>query len=841
MKCFGQMRLCAGLACLLFGAGLAAALEITDLPATPPDDAVMAPKAMVDDMVRWTTQAFGAPESPAAANRIDVRVVRQDHSSPYFGRSCMDTALRVGTQDFAHGLGTHAFSEIHVAVPKGAKEFKAFVGIDNNYDTQGSKGSVAFIAELDGKEAARTPVLRGGDAPVPIGIALDDTARELVLKVTDGGDGPGCDQADWADAQFVMNDGAVRQLDEGQSRLPFAPAETPFSFKYNGASSDAFLSGWKHDVHAENNHYLAHWSDPATGLVVTAETFSHSRFPATEWVLYFENRGTADTPIIEDVQAMDIAQRTGDARQALLLHELEGDACGATSFLPKTTRVEVGAKVDRAPTGGRSSSISAFPFFTTEYNNRGLIVAIGWTGQWASHIDRAENGPVRICAGMELTHLVLHPGERIRTPRMLVMAWEGDRANAQNQFRRLMLLRSPQEQGRPVALPVALQTFDRYNARPDWTCEAGQIKAVEAAHELGCDTYWFDAAWFPKHFPNGVGSWFADPKEFPRGLKPIADRCHQYGMKFIVWFEPERVAKDTQISNEHPEFVFGGKEGGLFMLNDPKARRFLTDLLCQRIEEYGIDVYRNDFNMDPLPFWRGNDAPDRQGITEIRYIEGLYAMWDELLARHPGLWIDNCSSGGRRIDIEMCSRSVPLWRSDTNCSRGNFEWKQAQSMTLPRYVPLQTACVWAPEAYDARSASTGGLLCQFDYLADDFAMHRAKELIAEAKDRQKYWYGDFYPLTPVSNANDQFAAWQFHRADLDEGIVLAFRRDQCPQAGIIAGLSAINPAGRYTVEMTDEKGATTASEATGAELQNNLVLRIPERGQSLAVKYKRIK
>jgi len=835
------MGLRTGLAGLLIGTGTAMALEVADIPATPPDDAVMAPKALVDDMARWTAQAFGAPEGAADAGRTEVRLVRQDHSTLFFGRSCMDTPLRIGTQDFTHGLGTHSVSEIRVAVPRGATAFKAAAGIDNNYDTQGGKGSAGFIVEVDGREAANTPVLHGGDAPVPVSVALDDAARELTLRVTDGGDGAGWDQADWADAQFVMADGTARQIDEGQGRLPFAHARTPFSFKYNGASSETFLDGWKHEARFEDNHGTASWRDPATGLAVTAEIFTHSRFAAAEWVLSFENGGAQDTPIIEDVQALDIAQRTGDARQALVMHELEGDACGATSFLPKTTRMEPGTKIDRAPTGGRSSSISAFPFFTTEYNGQGFIVGIGWTGQWASHIERIENGPVRMRAGMELTHLVLHPGERIRTPRMLVMAWAGDRTNAQNQFRRLMLLRAPQEQGRPVRLPVALQTFDRYNSRPEWTCEDGQVKAVDVAHELGCDTYWFDAAWFPKHFPNGVGSWFAEPGEFPRGLRPVGDRCHKYGMKFVLWFEPERVAKDTQFSTEHPEFVFGGREGGLFMLNDPRARRFLTDLLSQRIEEYGIDVYRNDFNMDPLPYWRGNDAPDRQGMTEIRYIEGLYAMWDELLARHPGLWIDNCSSGGRRIDIEMCSRSVPLWRSDTNCFRGNFEWKQAQSMTLPTYVPLQEACMWASEAYDERSAATGGLLCQLDYLANDFPRERAKALVAEAKDRQKYWYGDFYPLTPVSNAADQFAAWQFHRADLDEGIVLAFRREQCPQAGIIAGLSAVDPAGRYTVEMTDEKGVTTAGETTGAELQSNLVLRIPAKGQSLAVKYRRIK
>ncbi len=96
------------------------------------------------------------------------------------------------------------------------------------------------------------------------------------------------------------------------------------------------------------------------------------------------------------------------------------------------------------------------------------------------------------------------------------------------------------------------------------------------------------------------------------------------GLKFIVWFEPERVAPGTQIAREHPEFVFGGEKGGLFKLSDPAARRWLADLLSRRITEFGIDTYRNDFNIDPLGFWRQADAPDRQGFTEIRYVEGPY-------------------------------------------------------------------------------------------------------------------------------------------------------------------------------------------------------------------------
>jgi alpha-galactosidase len=68
--------------------------------------------------------------------------------------------------------------------------------------------------------------------------------------------------------------------------------------------------------------------------------------------------------------------------------------------------------------------------------------------------------------------------------------------------------------------------------------------------------------------------------------------------------------------------------------------------------------------MDPLDFWRKNDAPDRQGITEIKHVTGYLAYWDELRRRHPKMLIDSCASGGRRNDLETMRRAVPLWRSD---------------------------------------------------------------------------------------------------------------------------------------------------------------------------------
>ena len=822
-------------------------MEDSEIPAAPPRDTVMASLEEVRQVLDWAAAAFAGVKAEGATPAIGIEVRRQDYSTLHFGRSCMDTPIKIGGKEFKHGLGTHANSELVVAAPAGALKFNAFAGIDNNYDTQGIRGTAEFSVEIGGKEVFRTPVLKGGDAPVPVSIALPDGTKQIVLKVGTTPDGPAYDQSDWADAQFVMADGSVRWLDEGRREAFLPESAAPFSFVYNGKPSSEFLKNWKRAVETKNEQdFVRHkvqWTDPKTGLIVTADVKAFKQYPAVDWVLFFENGSAQDTPILESIQALDWKLGTGNAKRPVVLHQLEGDACGERSFKRVDTALEAGKSIRIAPSGGRPSNSSAFPFFNLQYSDTGIITAVGWSGQWAAAFDRAEAGPTRVAAGMEQTHLLLHPGEKIRTPRIVVMPWKGDRTAAHNRWRRLLLFQYvPKNNGKPARLPIAQQCFDRYSGtRADWATEAGQIAAAKSAHEMGMDTMWLDAAWFPGGFPNGVGNWYAKPKEFPNGLKPVSDWCHEKGMKFVLWFEPERVAKGTQIATEHPDFVFGGKEGGLFKLNDPVARRFMTELLSKRITEYGVDVYRNDFNMDPLGYWRGNDAPDRQGMTEIRYVEGHYEMWDELLAKHPGLMIDNCASGGRRIDIETCMRSVPLWRSDTSCSPGHPEWNQLQTAGLSQYIPFHTACAWIPDPYDFRSAATIGAITQFDYMAQGFPMDAAKAAVSEAKENQKYWYGDFYLLSNVSIAPEQFVAYQFHRADLDGGLVLAFRHPECNYLGLILGLQGLNPKTAYSVEYSDDARQKTVRTVSGKELLEGTDLRIPSKGGSLVIRYKPVK
>ena len=78
--------------------------------------------------------------------------------------------------------------------------------------------------------------------------------------------------------------------------------------------------------------------------------------------------------------------------------------------------------------------------------------------------------------------------------------------------------------------------------------------------------------------------------------------------------------------------------------------------------------YRQDYNTGMLTeYGELTDGENRKGITEIKHIMGLYRLWDTLLSRFPNLVIDNCASGGRRIDIETLSRSIAFFRSDYQC------------------------------------------------------------------------------------------------------------------------------------------------------------------------------
>jgi len=814
--------------------GLGTAVFLMSVQATSADER--------ESVRAWAAAALLGEVVSEAPAPPGLEVRRQDYGEFRPRRSVLDTPLQIGQKRYDHGLGTHSVSEIAVRLAGPGKRFEAEAGVDNNYDTAAQRGSVVFVVEVGGQEAFRSDVRRGSDEPLPMGVDLHGTT-EFVLRVLDADDGPGWDQADWAQAAVVLEDGTRLWLDE----MPVVTAdarlsvELPFSFVYGGKPSAELLPAWRRTQTQEPaqdglERHVITYTDPTTGLEVRCEATLFADYPAVEWVLWLHNGGSVDTPLLEDIRPLDL-KLTTPPKGDILLHHAHGSTCAATDFLPIDEPVAPSADIRLAPNGGRSSD-GQLPFFNLEWSGGGLAGAVGWSGQWALRLHRDAGRGLTVQAGQQTTRLKLQPGERIRTPRILLVRWQGpDRLRGHNLLRRLLLAHYvPRVDGEIAVPPVTANTWFVFNAGNDAT-EANQLESIASMAPLGVEAYWLDAGWFEGGWPAGAGSWVPKSEAFPRGLKPLGDAAHKRGMRFVVWFEPERVNAASRIAKEHPEWVLHAGEGdGLFNLGDAAARQWLTDHLSQCIGEWGIDIYRNDFNIDPLRFWQAADAPDRQGISEIRYIEGLYAMWDELRQRRPGLVIDNCASGGRRIDLETISRSLPLWRSDTQCcGRAMPVQDQAQLAGLSLYVPLHAGGMWDFDPYPFRSVATTGTNICLDTRAQDFPRAEAKRAIKEAKALRPLYLGDYYPLLDINLDERQWCGWQFDRPELGRGFAVFFRRSQSQYAAVDVILCGLDPGATYEVTFVDVKKKRVL---TGAQLAH-LRVTIDSAPASMLVTYRK--
>lgn len=230
----------------------------------------------------------------------------------------------------------------------------------------------------------------------------------------------------------------------------------------------------------------------------------------------------------------------------------------------------------------------------------------------------------------------------------------------------------------------------------------------------------------------------------------------------------------------------------------------------------------------------------------MRFVEGLYAFWDELRRRHPGLLIDNCASGGRRLDLETIGRSVALWRTDYASSL-NADALQSQSTGLNLWLPLNST---TPEAktgdtYQFRSALSAGLVLGLDKFGtcDDwetpgFPWEWQRAMINEAKKLRPYFYGDFYPLTPCVINPDVWMVYQLLLPEKGEGAVLAFRRDQSPMTTGSFQLYGLKTASQY--EFQDADSGKTCHETGAVLMAEGLKISIGDPRESRVFFYKEL-
>ncbi|MEN6451691.1 MAG: NPCBM/NEW2 domain-containing protein [Thermoguttaceae bacterium] len=751
-----------------------------------------------------------------------LELCQQDHGKLTLGKSVMGTPLQLGAKPYAHGLGTHSVSMIRVLLNKPGSRFTADIGV--NADSK--VGTIAFAVEVAGKQVYRSGTCKGGEAATAVSVDLAG-AKEFMLRVLDANNDPNSDWADWCDAKVTYADGESQWLDQ----LPvYSPSSDACCQRI---PSSQLLPKWTrtHTVERSGDAAELHrvtYLDPVTGLKLACDVKLLNDYPAVEWVARFTNTGSKDSPIIGDIGGIDTRLTTPDDQATL--HYAQGSRCNGlvdakaqTGYDFQPYQMTLKPNASRRFDALELSSSQWLPFYNLQWNGGGLIWAIGWSGRWQQDIGRDAERTISLKAGQRTLCTLLHPGESIRTPRMLLMSWQGDdRIAGYNQWRRLMLAHYlPRRQGKLQMPPIASMGHLWADGGGPRMNEASSYAWIDTLTKIGGECFWIDAGWYCKGvWTDEFGTWDPHPSKFPNGLKPLSDAARAKGMRFLVWFCEQNVTAGTYIARKHPEWVYGG----MFDVSNPVARQWLTDYISERLTKFGVDIYRHDGGFSYLTI---HDTPERQGITENHGIEGWYAHWDALLARHPGLMIDNCAGGGQNIDLETMMRSVPLWQSDVECGPPTHgvpdgtTMAQVQNASLDLLVPLHASGVWGMDnnRYGFRSAATTGVsLCE-GIIEPQFDLPQAKRNCNELKALRDLRLGDFYPLSDITLDETRPFAFECYRPDLHKGFAIIFRRPGCKQNEFPLKLRGIEPNAQYNVTIADENQSRTMTSRELEELR----------------------
>ena len=744
--------------------------------------------------------------------------------------------LKIGDAVYKGGLYCHAPSKVIVRLPGPGRSFSAQVGVDS----RAGGGSVVFSVNAAGAKLFGSGVMHGGEAAAPVNVDLK-RAVEFTLEVGDAGDGIACDQANWAEAKATLADGRevlLGDLPIVETELPRRVAwSLPFSFSYGPKSSDELLGAWKFSrttkkLDRNRTQTTQTYTDPATGLQLKCVIVKYTDFPTVEWTLHFTNTGRTDTPILADILALDTKLSRGRTGE-FVLHRIKGDSCTPDSYQPLDETLGPNARKRIAPAGGRPTS-GEFPYFNIGQPGGGVIAVVSWAGQWSASFARDDKAGLRVTAGQELTHFKLHPGESARTPMIVLQFYTGDTLRGQNIWRRWMLAHNMPKGAKPFCSTCIGGFF------PGIMCSEADGKQFcdrFLAEGFKVDYWWTDAGWYPCDPAIGwpqTGTWEPDPKRYPNGVRALSDYVHARGMKHVLWFEPERVHAGTWLAQQHPEWIHGGANGGLLRLDNSDCLKWVIEHFDKLITEQGIDLYRQDFNIDPLSYWRADEPEDRQGITENHHITAYFAYWDELRRRHPGMLIDSCASGGRRNDLETLRRAVPLLRSDYQCEPvGN----QAHTYGLSSWLPYYGTGVYQDSLYNHHSsiAPAYGICGDVRKPGIDYAMLRQTK--SDWRAVADLMLGDYYPLTEWSIDKGKWIAFQFDRPDMGKGMLQAFRRQESKDESIPVKLHGLDPKAVYALV---DRCSDFKARFTGRELmEGGLSITVPKAPGDALIVYQR--
>lgn len=442
-----------------------------------------------------------------------------------------------------------------------------------------------------------------------------------------------------------------------------------------------------------------------------------------------------------------------------------------------------------------------------------------YSGNFMAAAEKTQFGALRMVMGIhpEGFEWVMKPGESFDAPEVVCVYSDGGLGKMTRTFHNLYrnhLIRSPYlHQKRPILINNWEATYFDFNTEK-------LLQIASEAKKRGIEMLVMDDGWFGKRSSDEcyLGDWSVNEEKLPGGLKYLADRLNDMGMKFGIWFEPEMISPDSDLYRKHPEWtvqhpgreITQSRAQYILDLSRPEVVDYVYESVASIIRSANISYVKWDMNRQFTDVGSLYLDREHQGELFHRYVLGVYELQERLNREFPHLLLENCASGGARFDPGMLYYSPQIWCSDDTDAVERLAIQEGTALLYPlstigahvsdcpnhtvgRNTPFKT------RGYVALAGSFGYELDITKISPEDQAeveeqvnlYHRYQSLVRE---------GDYYRLASWKQ-NGTWDCWEVVSKDRCEALVTLIQvlaEPNCHSRKL--KLAGLDPDGNYELE-----------------------------------------
>lgn len=238
--------------------------------------------------------------------------------------------------------------------------------------------------------------------------------------------------------------------------------------------------------------------------------------------------------------------------------------------------------------------------------------------------------------------------------------------------------------------PVVLNSWEGMHFKFD---RDRLFSTIDRLGNTGIEIFVLDDGWFGARNNDkaGLGDWYVNEEKLPGGLKAVSDRCHENGIGFGLWIEPEMINPDSDLYRAHPDWAITapGREGVqsrnqyVLDLSRRDVLEYIKKVMYDVISTSGADYIKWDMNRSLSENWSYMLEPDREGELQHRYVLGVYELARYLTESFPNILFEGCSGGGGRFDGAMLSFFPQTWTSDNSDAHDRIKIQHGTGMLFP--------------------------------------------------------------------------------------------------------------------------------------------------------------